>query len=397
MPTPLLYDDEAYALLNNPEETEQEPFHGIPYITDRMPLNEEVGKSSKKARFYGNERSPVLRAGFGQIEYAGNGKDTKKARKRKQPIAVSSISELGLLKEPLPYGRLTDPTLFENEALVDEEFADLINQKIAQSEQKDIFIYVHGFKVLFDNPLLVSAELWHFMGFRGAFIAYTWPSTPRGLAYFKDTETAQLSGQNLRLTLEYLARHTNAERIHIIGYSAGTRVVITALHQLALINSDEDEASVREKCRIGRVALIGSDYDANQFGVTLSNGILKVPESLTVYASQYDDALGVSRLVFGQSRLGQTQDSDDVSEYVKRRLEEYENLAFVDVSKAVQSRTGEGHGYFRKSPWVSSDILMTMRHGLSAEERGLSAKDGKLLWEFPLDYVDRLEEAIKRL
>jgi hypothetical protein len=36
--------------------------------------------------------------------------------------------------------------------------------------------------------VLVASELWHFMGYRGAFIAYAWPSTPRVLAYMSDLE-----------------------------------------------------------------------------------------------------------------------------------------------------------------------------------------------------------------
>ena len=94
---------------------------------------------------------------------------------------------------------------------------------------------MHGYKVVFENPLLVAAELWHFLGYDGVFIAYAWPSTPKKLAYFSDLETTSLSAYNLRIFLEYLARETDAENIHIIGYSAGTRLVINALNQLALI------------------------------------------------------------------------------------------------------------------------------------------------------------------
>jgi len=28
---------------------------------------------------------------------------------------------------------------------------------------KDVYVYVHGFKAVFDIPVLVAAELWHFL------------------------------------------------------------------------------------------------------------------------------------------------------------------------------------------------------------------------------------------
>jgi len=96
---------------------------------------------------------------------------------------------------------------------------------------------VHGYKVVFENPLLVASELWHFLGYEGSFIAFSWPSTPDTLAYFADLETAALSAGNLRILIQYLAEQTEARKIHIIGCSAGTWVVAQALDQLALIHS----------------------------------------------------------------------------------------------------------------------------------------------------------------
>ena len=118
---------------------------------------------------------------------------------------------------------------------------------------------MHGYKVVFENPLLVASELWHFLGYEGSFIAFSWPSTPDTLAYFGDLETAALSAGSLRVLIQYLAEQTEAQRIHIIGYSAGTRVVAQALDQLALIHSGMADADGSEKWRIGQVILTGSD------------------------------------------------------------------------------------------------------------------------------------------
>ncbi|MBW1865685.1 MAG: alpha/beta hydrolase [Deltaproteobacteria bacterium] len=67
-----------------------------------------------------------------------------------------------------------------------ERFAHLVNEKLKGSQKKDVYIYVHGYKVVFENPILVATELWHYLGYEGVFIAFAWPSTPKALAYVMD-------------------------------------------------------------------------------------------------------------------------------------------------------------------------------------------------------------------
>ena len=68
----------------------------------------------------------------------------------------------------------TDPALLppDRDAAA-TAFADAINAKLADSRSKDIVVYVHGYKVPFENPLLVATELWHFMGYDGVVIPYS--------------------------------------------------------------------------------------------------------------------------------------------------------------------------------------------------------------------------------
>jgi len=71
-----------------------------------------------------------------------------------------------------------------------------------------------------------------------------------------------------------------------------------------------------------------------------------------------------------------------------------QNLVGIDVSEAEDATAGNGHAYFRNSPWVSSDILMTLMYDLEPENRGLEYMDDQALWTFPADYVKRLRERI---
>ena len=226
------------------------------------------------------------------------------------------------------------------------------------------------------------------------FIAYAWPSTPSRWAYFADIETAELTAHNLRLFLKYLAKETEAERIHIIGYSAGTRVVVATLTQLALLHGELDKSSIRNKLRIGHVILVGSDVDRKLFGAYMVDGLLKVPETLSVYVSKSDRALGMSRWLFQRDRLGQMWQGRQIPPATVDFLKQAENLYVINVTEAEGAATGNGHTYSRKSPWASSDILVSLMYGLKPAERGLE-KDAELpIWTFPSDYIQKLRAVL---
>lgn len=56
----------------------------------------------------------------------------------------------------------------------------------------------------------------------------------------------------------------------------------------------------------------------------------------------------------------------------------------VDVSNAEAYSAGDGHGYLRRSPWVTSDLLMTLAYSLKPQDRGLVKKyTDILIWTFP--------------
>ena len=81
----------------------------------------------------------------------------------------------------------------------------------------------------------------------------------------------------------------------------------------------------------------------------------------------------------------------------RRALIKYKDrLSFINVSDAEGAGTGNGHGYFRSSPWASSDVLMTLTYGLTPEERGLMEQDDLPVYTFPPDYISRLWSAIEK-
>ncbi len=377
MPQPAIWDNETQ--LNKPLVD-----HQIWYVTDR------ASSPGDTAYFYSGDRSNRLSVGKAKI-----GVTVKSQQKRlaKQRLTLVDHQDMGHLASALPYGFLTASEELSDSTPIDLKFAEELNEQLASSPDKDLYLYVHGYKTVFENPLLLSSQLWRYMEFEGAFISFAWPSTPRRLAYFKDLETAQISGHNLRLLLEYLAINTDAEKINIVGYSAGTRVVLTALHELALMQrGNKDAESI-----LGHVVLVASDYDRNRWATSVSIGLIDVVEHMTVYLSQSDFALAISRFLLGEARLGQLLADEEASTpTVSGWLRDNNKLTFVDVSNAEKSSVGNGHAYFKQSPWASSDLILAAKYGLGPQTRGLVRSLGAIPWTFPSDYLARAQYAFAK-
>lgn len=400
MPAPEAYDEELTPFSDrSPLAKAAHP--GMLYATDRSPLAADEPEDPRE-RFYANERGHLVRLGVADVKL-GEGQFTweearrislAKNRTERYPLKVTGVQEFGILDRSVH--ELESAAVRESiSSAASGAFTEAINTRLARSNQKDVFVYVHGYFVLFDNPVLVASELWHFLGYEGAFVAYAWPSTPKRLAYISDSETTAVSARHLRVFLEYLAEETDAERIHILGYSQGTRLVTETLYSMALIHHNEPDETVREKRRIGHVLLVGSDIDKQLFATYVVDGLLRVPEQLTVYVSEKDAALGLSRFLFGRSRLGQALEPSQMHPPVVDFIERNSTLAIVDVTHAASATYGSGHNYFRNSPWVSSDILATLRYGLSPGERGLVRAGEVPVWGFSEDYVNRLRTALR--
>jgi esterase/lipase superfamily enzyme len=403
MPAPDVYGDGLLNPLPKNNPFDAIPYDGILFATDRAPAGEE-----DKEAHYLSETGYLLRLGLAEIQFGEKEYPWEKAREisllksrtERFPVKIAHVEEWGMMEEALPFW-------IDLEQLPPEErppnasgvFSDALNLQLANSERKDIYIYIHGYKVTYENPVLVSAELWHFLGYQGAFIAYSWPSTPSKYAYIRDTDTSVGFARNLRLLLEFAADHTEAENIHIIGYSNGTRLVIRALEQLALKYGHLSPEEMSRRLRIRTVALLGSDLDRNAFGAYVSDGVLDVADHVTVYVSAHDRALGFSRFLTRRARLGEmwSEKRGEMHPVGRKAIADLKDrLSFVNVSEAEGATTGKGHGYFRSSPWASSDLLMSLYYGLGPVERGLEMQQDMPVYTFPPDYISRLWRAIEK-
>jgi esterase/lipase superfamily enzyme len=401
MPAPHLFAEGLYNPLPQNRPFEEIPYGGLLYATDRAPAT-----AKDKEPYYLNDRGSLLRVGVARVQLGETDIDWQKAREisllksrpGNYPVKVQGVDEWGLLASTVPFWvdlSLVPETDRVNDAT--QKFADAINAQLARSIKKHVYIYVHGYKVAFENPLLVSTELWHFLGYDGVFIAYAWPSTPSKFAYIKDSETSDGYARNFRLLIESIAENTDVEQIQILGYSNGTRLVTRAMEQLALARQQKSAEENYRELRIGNVLLVGSDLDRGVFGSYVADGLLNVARHLTIYMSQHDKALGFSQFLTRRQRLGQLWGSGihELTPQARHALKKYQDrISYINVSDAEGSATGNGHGYFRSSPLASSDVLATLYYGMTPEQRGLIEQEDLPIYTFPADYISRLWSGI---
>ena len=127
------------------------------------------------------------------------------------------------------------------------------------------------------------------------------------------------------------------------------------------------------------------------------DGALRVSRSVTIYQSGADGALGWSNKIFNRERLGQAFIDVTATPEQLQWFYDHPELRFVNVTDADEGHVRGGHGYFRKSPWVSSDVLMTLMYNLAPEDRGLVMREDIPEWHFPPDYVERLRKSLLEL
>jgi esterase/lipase superfamily enzyme len=237
----------------------------------------------------------------------------------------------------------------------------------------------------------VGAELWRYLDYQGAFVAYSWPAANRLTAYVGDTETALATARNLRELVAFLETSTKVERIHIIAHSAGTRLTVRALEQIALLNRRDPGNPRRLGRTLENVLLISSDLDRGAFVAAVADGLLTAQRHLVVYGSAKDRALQASRALSGHHRLGSLfADKELPTELRDLFRNNPERISYIDVTGVEGVNVGLGHSYFRSSPWVSSDILMKLAYRRDPEARGLVRDRATGVLSFPSDYATRI-------
>ena len=143
MPAPVVFEPGLVEPFDDSFDTSSLPYLGMLYATDRAPAGEESGAAD---RFYTSENGRVLRLGLATIQLAGGelGWDEIREasfaanRQDTNTLRVTAAEELGALDRSFHPLAGADAKLVPS-AQPSQEFADLVNRKLALSRRLHIY------------------------------------------------------------------------------------------------------------------------------------------------------------------------------------------------------------------------------------------------------------------
>ena len=231
-----------------------------------------------------------------------------------------------------------------------DQFYSELSGCVKDSVKKEAFVFIHGFRVSFDNAVYRTAQISHDLDFRGAPILYSWPSNGKLYDYTPDLNNSENTADNLKAFLEGVASKSGATVIHLIAHSMGNRALANALEKMSL-------ARPAAPPQFNQIVLTAADIDADIF-MRMAKVIKKRAGRMTLYVSSRDIALMASKKKNGSyPRAGDCSD----------RVVIVEGVDTVDAT-AVDTNL-IGHFYYAENRSVLSDIFNLLDTGKAPDGR----------------------------
>ncbi|WP_245524086.1 alpha/beta hydrolase [Methylobacterium nonmethylotrophicum] len=256
-------------------------------------------------------------------------------------IPPDSVRRPGTVQWPkeLPGNPATDFVTLKAEALDQPEATDRLRRSAARTGKRHVLVFVHGFNNRFEDAVYRFAQIVHDTRAEVVPVLFTWPSRGSVLAYGYDRESTNYSRNALEAVLRRLSRSPEVSEVTVLAHSMGNWLVLESLRQMAI-----RDGRVAQKIR--DVVLAAPDVDVDLAREAFRDMGPSRPR-LSLFVSQDDNALAVSRLVWGSSgaRLGAI---DPTSEPYRSELAR-ENIAVLNLT-AMKGDDALNHGKFAGSP-----------------------------------------------
>ncbi len=232
-------------------------------------------------------------------------------------------------------------------------FYTTMQSRIEARSNKELFVFIHGYNVDFEQAAKRAAQISYDMNYGGLPVLYSWPSAGSTVGYISDTAVVRLSGRRLSQFLEQLVARSGASTVHIVAHSMGNRALTDALELMAARRDVETgEAPV-----FGQILFAAPDVDAGLFAQMIQT-IRPLAQRLTLYASHEDWALETSRRLHGNApRAGQG------GEYVLVD----DNIDSVDMSELGEDMLA--HSYFADDSSALADMMSLFWQNASPQRR----------------------------
>lgn len=287
--------------------------------------NRTANHTNDVTRIFGNEPGP-LSFGFCRVEF----------------------SPIKLLKDAARHIPIRFPT--ESEQIIDlqrleaAEFWPLVEHA---AEGKRMLFYIHGYKMDFDKSCRRAALLQREVGPGAAVLLFAWPSQDNFAMYTRDETEIRKSVDPIKAVLRKMTATVGNGLTHVVGHSIGTRGVADAVAELA----------DQEQLKFDELVLIAPDMDKHQFEDNLP-ALRETVAGMTIYASENDGPLRISREVHGEPRIG------EAGEY----LTLFDGVETIDITQAPR-RDIYGHNYHYFNSRVIQDLEQLLIEGRRAARR----------------------------
>ena len=270
----------------------------------------------------------------------------------------------------------------------DRAFIAAIDAQLARIRNPELVLYVHGYRVTFDEVAVQMGSFAHYLG-QQATVTFQWPTGTMFWNYVLDCPRARRYIPDIERLIGLLSR-TKAQHINVMAYSCGSPLLASALAGLRARHPELDHAALQRRYRLGNVIFVASDVDLKTFASEHVQPALDLARQVIVYFSQIDRALGFSALLAGTSRLGQPDISDLTADEIQRLASNprFQAVNVTNVRGAHEMGGMKGHGYWYANEIISTDVALSLRYPIPPAERCLINPEGKRVWSIPENYVD---------
>ena len=227
--------------------------------------------------------------------------------------------------------------------LTEDRFVDMLVNSGGQSEGT-AFLYIHGFATPFEYAAQRTAQLaYDLQPYRGAPIFFSWPSMGKRsrTSYQADEDMIEQNRKVLTDFLITILEQDDIKTLHLVAHSLGARLLARSLEEL----SYRDSAYLD---KVGEVVLAAADIRVGSFVANFEQIFQKSPPRTTIYSSDDDWALYVSRLWHGNGdgayRIGEFHDDMTL----------FDGIDIVDISGLKGSF--DGHSVVAQNPTVLNDL-----------------------------------------
>lgn len=324
------------------------------YATDRAPTGSKVA-----AAFYGERAQPALEFGIAYVTI---------------PFPVHTRGEFNEPKwwklefrvDPAKHVYLRHVSPFAN----GNQFQARLRQDVAARKSKEIFVFVHGFNVKFDEAARRTAQIAYDLDLDIVPVLFSWTSQGKLLKYWTDEDMSDQVVNKLYPFLQNLAEQSGAQSIHLVAHSLGNRFLARALKMLDVAKAFE------QRPLFNQLVMAAPDIKLDAFNEVFAPVIRKAGCRTTLYFSKQDKALWGSAFNHDNRRLGANSPLVATQGW----------LDAIDASAVDMHLLGINHSYYGTRQ-VVEDIKQVLRR-VATPRRSLVPSRGAAsgdYWKFQVN------------